>query len=431
MLFNIPDIQASFRTLVGWRQQQDPSAAAVKLTALTTSDSGIYMQGVHPMLTLANLQSICPDFTLYVYPAWSSGTAYAVGDKVVLSSVTYRCKLAHTNQTPPNTTYWEVWNKDKAFTEWLEQDMDGAAALFLNDWIGRKFAGQSARNIVEREQLYTATGSNNEKIANPGDKMAGIELRVTRSRGARAWLNKISLHLDTAQPLTVYLYKYGNKNPVESISLEYTSAGDVQWFDLGWELKGEGAYYLCYSLNELSGQAYNDGNERTAWSAGWQLPGSRYIKAQPFNADIVDVGGVGADEIENTLIVGGTEVFLTSKISYHEDTNGLNLQFHVGCSYTDLVIEQRKNFATAFSLFWAKHLLHLLSYNPNARVNRQEANVNREDVMYELNGVAMNNSFSLHKQYEQAVEAILLDQTGLDKVCLPCKRKGKISIGVI
>ena len=38
--------------------------------------------------------------------AWSNATAYVVGDLVVESSVHYYCILAHTNQQPPNATYW-------------------------------------------------------------------------------------------------------------------------------------------------------------------------------------------------------------------------------------------------------------------------------------------------------------------------------------
>jgi hypothetical protein len=37
---------------------------------------------------------------------WSSATAYVLNDYVQLNGSTYRCILAHTNQTPPNATYW-------------------------------------------------------------------------------------------------------------------------------------------------------------------------------------------------------------------------------------------------------------------------------------------------------------------------------------
>jgi hypothetical protein len=38
--------------------------------------------------------------------AWNNAVAYTVGDLVIQSSVVYYCILAHTNQMPPNATYW-------------------------------------------------------------------------------------------------------------------------------------------------------------------------------------------------------------------------------------------------------------------------------------------------------------------------------------
>lgn len=40
--------------------------------------------------------------------AWSSATAYVVNDAVAYNGSSYICILAHANQAPPNTTYWDV-----------------------------------------------------------------------------------------------------------------------------------------------------------------------------------------------------------------------------------------------------------------------------------------------------------------------------------
>lgn len=44
--------------------------------------------------------------------AWSGATAYAVGDLVVQGGTNYYCILAHTNQVPPNATYWYALSGD-------------------------------------------------------------------------------------------------------------------------------------------------------------------------------------------------------------------------------------------------------------------------------------------------------------------------------
>jgi hypothetical protein len=38
--------------------------------------------------------------------AWSGATAYVIGDLASRLGVTYYCLVAHTNQQPPNATYW-------------------------------------------------------------------------------------------------------------------------------------------------------------------------------------------------------------------------------------------------------------------------------------------------------------------------------------
>lgn len=43
---------------------------------------------------------------------WSATTAYVIGNRVYLNGVIYNCILGHTNQTPPNATYWAVSSTD-------------------------------------------------------------------------------------------------------------------------------------------------------------------------------------------------------------------------------------------------------------------------------------------------------------------------------
>lgn len=430
-MFNLSTIQADFLDLVGWRQNSDPNG--IKLTGLTTSDSGIYMNDVSPLLTVNNLASVSPDFAKFSYPAWSGSTAYSVGDVVSSSGNAYRCILANTNQTVTNATYWVAWNKNKAFTLWLQEKMQGAAAGFVNQWANLKVANRTTKPLLETEQLYTVTGSNTDTCTNYGTRMAGIEFRLSRSRSILGKLHQIGLHFEEAQTVTVYLYKTGNQTYTETIDLKYDTPGDVQWFDLNWELKGRGAYYLCYAQDEINGEAYDDSNERTAYSAGKQIPGGYYFNAKPFTAEILDIGGVGVDEIENTLVVGGSSVFVTSKLGYTEETQGLNVQLSIGCDMTDFVIEQRTKFAEAYSLFLAKQLLRELAYNADARVNRNEGNLRREEILYEIDGnpqgISGKSTKGIGAQYEMALAAIQFDTSDIDPICLSCKKNRGIEFG--
>ncbi len=44
------------------------------------------------------------------WPPWSAGAAYQLNRVVTHNGAWYRCRAAHTNQAPPNATYWTVVN---------------------------------------------------------------------------------------------------------------------------------------------------------------------------------------------------------------------------------------------------------------------------------------------------------------------------------
>jgi hypothetical protein len=62
------------------------------------------------------------------YDAWSATVAYVVNDQVVLGSAIYLCMLDHTNQTPPNATYWTAIGTFTALTKDSEARLTAAEA---------------------------------------------------------------------------------------------------------------------------------------------------------------------------------------------------------------------------------------------------------------------------------------------------------------
>jgi hypothetical protein len=58
--------------------------------------------------------------------AWSNATAYVIGDLASRLGVNYYCILGHTNQQPPNATYWYPLTGDiyEIPTPYLEADLD-------------------------------------------------------------------------------------------------------------------------------------------------------------------------------------------------------------------------------------------------------------------------------------------------------------------
>ena len=47
--------------------------------------------------------------------AWNNATAYTVGDIALQGGVNYYCTVAHTNQAPPNASYWYALPADYTY----------------------------------------------------------------------------------------------------------------------------------------------------------------------------------------------------------------------------------------------------------------------------------------------------------------------------
>jgi DeoR family fructose operon transcriptional repressor len=70
-MIRIPDIVTALQPLVGWRQSYNPAEAID--TELLQSESGLFFQDAHPLITLNNVAAIMPDDFIYI----DSGTATA------------------------------------------------------------------------------------------------------------------------------------------------------------------------------------------------------------------------------------------------------------------------------------------------------------------------------------------------------------------
>lgn len=79
------------------------------------------------------------------YPAWDSGRTYLVGDMVANDDLLYRCTVTHTNQEPPNTSYWA---RQMEYVAWSSTKTYNVNALVTN-----------STGIVYRSKLSSNTGN--------------------------------------------------------------------------------------------------------------------------------------------------------------------------------------------------------------------------------------------------------------------------------
>lgn len=428
------DIQEKLLHLIGWEQNYDTSDIKIS-DALTVSESGLYFQQIHPLLTLQNMSCIAPDFKNITFPEYEN-KEFSKGNIVIYKGKTYKL-IRETNRdeqkqlVPPyNSEYWVETNP---FSEWLEGKTKASIQKAITRYCNEKTAEGTNKPLCESRTLFDGTGRLVDTVKNKKN-LVGFEIVPIRAKGVTTKINKICLQFTKAGEYTLYLMHSSIYEPIRTIKLTKTRDNSAEWFTVddfylpyqSEDIDAGGSWYLCYSQSELpeGSQAIRKNKdwskepcgscsrrELLAWMA-W----SKYIEIHPFyvNEELTDIEDESLHlwDIENN--------------QYTYDNNyGLNLEVTVSCDITDFIVEQRMMFQDVIAKQVAIDMLREFAYNSNVRTNRHSINASRLDILYEVDGDSSSMKKSgLSYQLDIAFKAIKLSTSGIDRVCLPCKNNG-------
>ena len=428
------DIQEKLLHLIGWEQNYDTSDLKIS-DALTVSESGLYFQQIHPLLTLQNMSCIAPDFKNITFPEYEN-KEFSKGNIVTYKGKTYKL-IRETNRdeqkqlVPPyNSEYWVETNP---FSEWLEGKTKASIQKAITRYCNEKTAEGTNKPLCESRALFDGTGRLVDTVKNKKN-LVGFEIVPIRAKGVTTKINKICLQFTKAGEYTLYLMHSSIYEPIRTIKLTKTRDNSAEWFTIddlylpyqSEDIDAGGSWYLCYSQSELPerSQAIRKNKdwskepcgscsrrELLAWMA-W----SKYLEIHPFyvNEELTDIEDESLHlwDIENN--------------QYTYDNNyGLNLEVTVSCDITDFIVEQRMMFQDVIAKQVAIDMLREFAYNSNVRTNRHSINASRLDILYEVDGDSSSMKKSgLSYQLDIAFKAIKLSTSGIDRVCLPCKNNG-------
>lgn len=430
-MVRIQEIQEGLLHLIGWRQSYDSNDGVVS-EALTQSESGLYYQDAHPLLTLQNLQSIAPDFSNTQYPEHSAEEVYAKGVVVTDSDKHYKSLKA----VPENIqiTDTEYWIETNPFSEWLETKTKACITKAINCYVNEKVAKGTYKTLCEKKTLFDGTGRIYDTIKNKNN-LVGFEIIPIRAKGVTTKINRIGLQFSEPGDYTILVMHSSLMEPYYQETFTKRVGNNIEWFTPSEELylpyetdeiDAGGSWFICYVQSQLptGSQAIRKSRD---WSKGpcnecsrheyetWRI-WSKYIEVHPFyvNEELVPIVDeqVQLWDVENNL--------------YDYSTNyGLNLDITVACDMTDFIIEQRQMFTDYLSKSLAIDFLREFAYNPNVRTNRHSINASRPDILYEIDGDSSSMKKSgLSYQLELASKAIQVSTEGIDRVCLPCVNHG-------
>lgn len=424
------DIQEKLLHLIGWEQNYDTSDLKIS-DALTVSESGLYFQQIHPLLTLQNMSCIAPDFKNITFPEYNSEKEYSKGNVVDYQGTQYKALQKVQGKQPDIES--EYWVETNLFSEWLESKTKASIQKAIARYCNEKTVEGTNKPLCESRTLFDGTGRLVDTVKNKKN-LVGFEIIPVRAKGVTTKINKICLQFTKAGEYTLYLMHSSMDAPVKIIKLNKIRDNSAEWLtvdDLYLPYQSEdndagGSWYLCYFQSELpeGSQAIRKDKdwskepcgscsrrELLAWMA-W----SKYLEIHPFfvNEELINT----EDESLHLWDVENNQ--------YTYDNNyGLNLEVTVSCDITDFIVEQRMMFQDVIAKQVAVDMLREFAYNSNVRTNRHSINASRLDILYEVDGDSSSMKKSgLSYQLDMAFKAIKLSTSGIDRVCLPCRNNG-------
>lgn len=393
------DLLKAFMPLIGWQQHYDPQV--VKLEPdLLKSESGLYYQQAHPLLTIDNLLSIAPDFT-------NVGTV-----------------IAGSFNDDYNEDFEGIKRMNSLFSQWLREKTKASILKAINSYCNEKLATKTGRSILEDKVLFTGTGRLVDTIKNT-KSLVGLEIVPIRAKGITVKLNRIGLQFTVPGDYYIYIWHSSQSEPVKTFKFTRKTTGSFEWFNLDFDLAyghgvdAGGSWYIGYNQAELPEGAEAIFKVRD-WStkpcagcnridfALWES-WSKHLEVHPFrvNQDTTDMWDPEAEINDYT-------------VNY-----GINLDLSVHCDITDFIIANKELFQDVVIKQVAIDFLREFAYNANVRTNRRSINASRVDILYEIDG----DSSSLKKsglayQLELAKKALNISTKGINPVCLPCRNNG-------
>lgn len=434
-MIRINEICEALKNVCGWEQSYDPAKAIDD--NLTQTESGLYFQGAHPLLTLDSMEAIMPDDWGIQYPVWDALTQWKQNKVVQYGNDTngnklfWKAKADNVGEEPTEDSLF--WSKYNILSDFLERMTRNGIATAIQTFTQIKQLDKETRNLLERRTFFDGAGRIRATLQN-NHKLVGFEIVPVRAMGVTAKIEKIGLQMTGGTGVVrMYLFHSSQIDPIKTFDLNFTvTNGGFQWFPLNDcclpyisdKNNAGGAWFLCYNQDELPAgmEAINVSKDWSREPCGTCNMGSvevwreltKYLQVSPFKVDAPET----FEQYPELWDVAYT--MYTNTHNY-----GLNCEITIGCDLTDFIISQRQIFQTVIQKQVAAIALRTLAMNPNVRVNRNQSNATRMDILYELDGNTSGvRPGGLGYDLKKSYEALQIDTQGLDRICLACNNRG-------
>lgn len=367
-------LKTEYEGLVGFEQPTDNTYPA--LTApLNESDSGIFIQRVHPLCTVENIFNTAPQ----------------VDD----------------------------------FNTWLQKLYDGAVVQVFNDIMVEKKMESTYKAVVDSLRLYDGIGRQVDRVIKRG-RFVGFEIIVSPQEGLQVAISKIGFQVDTIQTgMDLYLYHSSQLDPLLIHPINITKVNSFSWFTIPDAIlsgvsesnDSDGVFYLGYYEDELTGQVFY---RRQSWDTPCSTCNNYDVSAFNRWSKYITIRPIS---VASSRIQSDGTLFDLNYITYEREQNwGMNLSISVYCNLTAFFSQNKAIVAPALSMRIAIQILNLIAFS--TRIN---AIAEQSFKLAHAELDTRKDSGSFYMQYYQTLKATNMDLSGINSACLPCLKKAGIT----
>lgn len=367
-------ITNNFKTLVGFRAE--PGFDEILQTQDKTSDSALFFQDGHPLVTLVNVKSAAP--------------------------------LLLSGQEMSNTQ----------FVEWLRQKEEASISRVVARVEQLRNLSRVDKTILDKSSLFDGSGNVRSLEIKEG-RFVGYVIVVKNTNQIEAVIDQICLQFTERQnALKIYVYHSSQKDPVYVKELAVVKPNLPNWIDsLGMPLicsKSHefGGYWLVgYYEDDATGQALNKdgfnfikGGCNCAGIDPWSV-WSKHLSIQPFYVNSADLrpGRILPWERHFNYTPEG-------------NTYGLNMILSTKCAKDQILMQERLNFARAIQMQFCVDMLLEIAYTTRTSALSEKV---QQKALYDLED--KENSQGLKTKLEKEIASININLEKLGPICMPQK----------
>ena len=430
-MFDAATVQTSYLSLIAWRESADTEMPKLS-SSLKTTESGLYYNDVHPLISVENLDAIAPNYDAMVASDYAAGTTYAKDALVRYNAVTYISLVAANKGNTPSTatTYWLPM-----ISTYIESLTKASIVNMLYHFIDRKSLHSATKSIMEDIRLFDGEGSTTSTVIGQS-RFVGYEFKVKDYAGLQLAIKRIGGQFTQTQSgLTIYLFHSSQNTAVATYSLTTTKTYTMEWFAPTSAIEmnfykyskndAGGAWYLGYFEDDVTGQAIQRDVDLTVEPCGTCFKDTynllsyrlrnRYFKFNPISISSGFLNGTNLPDMDG--------------VTYETQNFGLNLAITVTCDLTDFFVDNRKYFTRLLQKQVAYDVIKAIAFS--TRMDGISKTI-KNDAYLEIKGDPSKNYKSgLEYELEKEYDAVSLGINDLNTPCMGKETRRGIRVGGI